>query len=132
VPADALDSLRDRVRRATEPGVRPPTQAAAEPAAEEATQPDGFHPFFRRLAAELDQSQLALEERSRDLAETREALAEQKGIVAGLQEAVRVAETAAGETARQISISIERAERAEAELARLRARGLWARLLNRS
>jgi hypothetical protein len=127
VPAGALDSLRDRLRRAAEP----PTEPVTEPAAEGPTQLDGFHPFFRRLAAELDQAQAALEERSRDLAETREALAEQKGIVVGLREAVRIAETAAADAARQTSISMERAERAETELVRLRARGLWARLLNR-
>jgi hypothetical protein len=82
----------------------------------------GFTPFSAALQAELDQAQSALEERSRELAETREALAEQKGIVAGLREAVRVAETAAGDDARQTSVSIERAERAEAELVGLRPR----------
>jgi uncharacterized protein YjiS (DUF1127 family) len=66
------------------------------------TQPqlDGFRPFFRRLAAELDEAQAALEERTRELAETREA-------VAGLREAVRVAETAAADAARQAFASNE-------------------------
>src|SRR4051812_12345391 len=54
VPAGALDSLRDRIRLAAEPEVEPPAEPVTEPAAEGPTQLDGFHPFFRRLAAELD------------------------------------------------------------------------------
>jgi DNA-binding Lrp family transcriptional regulator len=131
VPSGALDSLRDRMRRAAEAEANLPGEPVTELAAEGPTQLDGFHPFFRRLAADLDQAQAALEERTRELVETRESLAEQKGTVAGLREAVRVAETAAADAAWGASLSDKRAERAEAELARLRARGFWARTLNR-
>jgi hypothetical protein len=124
VPVAELDALRERTRGAAEP----PSEGVTEPAAEAATGLDGFHPFFRRLAAELDQAQAGLEERIRELAETREALAEQRGLVAGLREAVRVAEAAAAEAAGR---AVKTAERAEAELARLRGRGLLARVLNR-
>ena len=123
VPVAELEALRERTRGAAEP----PSVRVTEPA----TELDGFHPFFRRLAAELDQAQAALEERTRELAETREGLAEQKGLVAGLREAMRVAETAAAEAADRAIKAAERAERAEAELARLRGRGLLARVLNR-
>jgi hypothetical protein len=149
VPAGAIDSLRERTRRATEPAPGPATQPPAPPAAQPttrvATEPDAFHPFFRRLAADLDHAQATLEERTRELAETREALAEQRGAVAGLREAVRVAEAAAAEAERRASqsqreateareregVAVQLAESAEADLARLRARGWWARVLNR-
>jgi len=145
VPPGALDSLREHTRRATEPATQPRTSPAAEPATQGATEPDAFHPFFRRFAADLDHAQATLEARTRELAETREALAEQRGAVAGLREAVRVAEAAAAEAERRASqshrealdsrererVTIQRAESADADLARLRGRGWWARVLNR-
>ena len=51
--------------------------------------------------------------------------------MAGLRDAVRVAETAVAEAADRAVKAAERAERAEAELAQLRGRGLLARVLNR-
>ena len=127
VPVAELEALREHTRGATEP----PSGRVTEPAADTATGLDEFHLFFRRLAAELDQAQARLEERTRELAETREGLAEQKGLVAGLRDAVRVAETAVAEAADRAVKAAERAERAEAELAQLRGRGLLARVLNR-
>jgi hypothetical protein len=116
------------------------------------TNPHGLDLMLRRLATELDQAQTLLDQRTGELAEAREALAEQKGTVIGLKEAVRIAEAAtteaayrASEAGRQASDArkeaelaearareeSQRADRADEELSRLRARGWWARLRNR-
>jgi hypothetical protein len=77
---------------------------------------------FRCLAVELDQAWAALVERTLELAETREGLAEQKSIMAVSREAAKVVEAATDE-------ADGHAKGAEAELARLRERGLLARIL---
>lgn len=75
---------------------------------------------FRCLAVELDHARATLVERTLELAETCEGLAEQKSIMAALREAAKIVEAAADE-------ADGHAKWAEAKLARLRGRGLLAR-----